>query len=185
MKKNKSKILYLSLLSIFLFGVMYVSYAFIPQANAGSSEDIIKYQGNVCVSKNGELVGCSHNLLFNNGKDQIKYVIGSGQDTGAITNLALCNANSTYGCGEPVAGASELFTSFNDCGLANATGTYASNAVGNWSVSKTFTATCDNVLTNATRIMNSSASPFAGNNFSLVTLQTNDQLTINWTISVS
>ena len=56
---------------------------------------------------------------------------------------------------------------------------------GNWSIYNEFTSTCDNVVTNVTRLRNTNGDDFAGNTFTLVTLQTDDLLLINWTLSVS
>lgn len=151
--------------------------------------DGIQYHSNVCtyVTRADGTVepnGCSHNTLYNNGKEMIEGYLGAGQ-SGAILNISLCNATGTPGCATPVAAMTEAFNNFTNCGLNAQNGVYGSLGTGNWSVAKTFTATCDNVLTNSTRLMNSTGSPFAGNTFTLVTLQTNDQLTINWTIWVS
>lgn len=152
----------------------------------GSSSDssVLHYKGYVCVYKNGEVVSCDHNLLYDNGKNLTRNALGTGV-VGAILNISLCNA--TAGCAGPVAAASETFNTYVNCGLNSNAGTYAvlNNAPGNWSVSKTFTSTCDSIEVNSTRLSNQTGSVFAGNTFTLVTLQTNDQLTINWTLMIS
>ena len=79
-----------------------------------------------------------------------------------------------------------LFSS-RESGLDRTQGTYGDNGVGNWSIWTTFTATADDLLTNKTGIFNASAvgTLFAENTFTLATLQSSDQITINWTIFVT
>lgn len=136
-----------------------------------------------------QLLGCSHNVLYNSGKNMTRDVLGQGLSSGAIINITLCNATIPNGaCHTPTAAGTENFTSYTNCGMDGGTGgTYAliPPNPGNWSVYRTFTSTCDNIMTNATRLSNNSGSIFAGNTFTLATLQTNDQILINWTISVS
>lgn len=144
--------------------------------------DGIDYKGSVCVYKNNELVECNHNVLYNSGANMTRTALGVGS-TAAILNITLCNA--TAGCGTPIAASSEAYTEYGACGLAGATGTYTQlGQTGNWTVSKTFTSSCDNLLVNVTRLGNNS-NYFAGNSFTLVTLANLDQLTINWTLSIT
>lgn len=153
-----------------------------PSPNQESS--LLKYDSRVCVYKNDLLVGCDHNVLYNNGRNMTRDMLGNGA-TGVIQNISLCNASAA--CGTPVADATESFTAYSNCGLGSQQGTYNTIHVspGNWSVTKTFTSTCDNVNTTATRLTNVTGGIFAGNSFTLVTLQTNDQLTINWSLMIS
>jgi hypothetical protein len=196
MKKYDNKKIYLFLIPVFLLAVVFASFSVITQpayvSSTDSSSDDIHYRGSVCTSitkADGTYIdnGCNHNLLYTNGKNMIQYLIAGDANSGLVKGLIMCNASA--GCGVPVAANTEPFTAFDGCGLQNVSAaTYASNgnaAGGNWSIYTTFTSTCDNVLTNSTRLTNASYSYFAGNTFSLVTLQTNDQLTVNWTISVS
>ena len=176
----------LTVLVIFVVLAFAIGYT-TPHGNTGSASSqssSLNYQGSVCVYKNGNLVDCSHNLLYNNGQNITRDLLGVGSNS-PILNITLCNASA--GCAAPVAGGSEAFTNFTGCGLTSAQGTYSAltNAPGNWSVVKTFTSTCDSITTNSTRLTNVTGGIFAGNTFSLVTLQTNDQLTINWTLMVS
>ncbi len=149
-------------------------------------EATIAYGSNVCVTHSrGDKIlmnECDSNLLYNNGKDIIKAILGTGANMGAIANISLCNASAS--CGTPVAAGSEGFTAYTNCGLPSKIGTYGSLNTGNWSMYNTFTSTCDNVNSTSTRLTNVTGGIFAGNTFTLVTLQTNDQLTINWTIWV-
>lgn len=157
--------------------------------NPNTVDDGIHYKGTVCHSvtrANGEYLdlGCNHNLLTNAGKDAIKNALNGG--TGTFNYIALCNA--TAGCAAPAVGDTTLANEYAAGGLSRAAGTYGSLAGnGNWSMAKTFTATADALTTNKTGLFNASSTGtmLAENTFTLVTLYTNDQLTINWTISVS
>lgn len=124
-------------------------------------------------------------VLFNTGANATRDALGQGTTAGPFTNITLCNASA--GCGTPLADASETWNAITDCGLANIEGTYTTvtTSAGNWSISHQFTASCDDVVTNVTRLQNVSGTNFAGSNFTSVTLQTNDQLTINWSIWVT
>ena len=175
-KRGNYKPIVLVLLILFAFAAgFFVSSDY---ESASSLPASLKYQGYVCVYKNGELIDCNHNLLYDNGKNITRDILGVGMNT-PILNISLCNA--TAGCSTPVAAGSEDFNTYVNCGLTSAQGTYATlqNAPGNWSVTKTFTSTCDSITVNSTRLSNVTGGIFAGNTFTLVTLQTNDQLTIN------
>jgi hypothetical protein len=149
----------------------------------------VKYDGTVCVSlkragsDEWQNLGCYHNILYNTGKDLIKTILGDTGTGGPVKNIALCNA--TAGCGEPVADATETWNPITTCGLAEATGTYASVGTGNWTITKTFSSTCDNVQTNVTRLRNSAGTNFAGRSFTLATLQNGDSLQITWYVWVT
>jgi len=168
---------------LLMFSIGAFAYVINIPVSGDANSQPINYHANVCVYKNGELLECNHNLLYNTGKESIEQVLGNAGNPGPFQNITLCNA--TAGCGTPVAAGNEDFTAYTNCGLAAGTGgTYASLGTGNWSIYKTFTSTCDNIITNSTRLTNSSGSSFAGNTFTLVTLQSSDSLTINWTIYV-
>lgn len=176
---------------LLLFGFMFAFNGNVPDPYNYGVDDAttIHYKANVCVTHadpNGNVLSseCDHNVLYTTGKNLIRTYLGdTGGGTDEVDQISLCNA--TAGCGTPVAGKTEDFTAYAGCGLEEATGTYGALGDGNWSIYTTFTATCDDLLVNATRLGNTNNDDFAGNSFSLVTLQTNDQLTINWTISVS
>lgn len=146
----------------------------------------INYNSQVCVYKNNELVDCSHNVLYDTGKNLIRSYLGDTGGSGdEIDVIELCNA-STSACGSPQADKSEAYTAIALCGLDEQSGAYgALGQDGNWTISYVFTSTCDNVLTNSTRLKNTNGDDFAGNSFSLVTLQTNDQINVTWTIWVT
>lgn len=174
--------------SAFVLGVLSVillNSFFSTSVSSDSSNSLLSYHSSVCVFKNGELVGeCKHNLLYDNGKNITRDTLGSVAGA-VIQNISLCNA--TAGCGAPLAAGSETFNTFNSCGMASSQGTYNTITAtpGNWTITKTFTATCDSIVTNVTRLTNVTGGIFAGNTFTSVTLQTNDQLTINWTLMIT
>ena len=125
----------------------------------------------------------SQNTLFNTGAEMFENFAGDGT-SGAVLNISLCN--STAGCETPSADASESWNAFTSCGLSSIEGTKTSNGNGNWSVNKLFTATCNDLSTNVTRIGNLSGTNFAGNSFTIINnMQTNDQANITWTIWIS
>lgn len=176
------------LMVAFLFGALvFASLSFmLPDFSVKSSESsLLNYNSMVCVYKNGELVGeCDHNVLYHNGKNITRDMLGSVAGA-VVQNISLCNA--TAGCGAPLADATETFNLLSSCGMASSQGTYSvlSAQPGNWTITKVFTATCDSIVTNVTRLTNVTGGIFAGNSFTAVTLQTNDQLTINWTLMIT
>jgi len=94
--------------------------------------------------------------------------------------------DAALAAGEPQADSSEAYTAHGADGLEKQAGTVASNAPsGNWSVWYEWTSTGDDQLTNVTHLINANDDEFAGNSFTLVTLRTNDKLTVNWTIWVT
>ena len=155
--------------------------------------DSVTYHSNVCkqvVRADGtrETPECSSNILYDTGKDLIRnYLSDTGGTGDEVDQIVLCNATSTVGgCGTPLAGATEMFTPYTGCGLEKATGTYSSFDTSNWTISHEFTASCDNLLTNVTKLQNTTGvGNFSSNAFTLVTLQTDDKLLINWSLSVS
>lgn len=148
----------------------------------------IVWHGKVCTSVlrtdgNYEDNGCSSNVLYDTGAEAIEDYLADGTGAGdAFDWIELCN--TTADCGVPVAAKTESYNAYALAGLAEAAGTVSDLGNGNWSVFYTFTATDDGLLTNATRLRNADGDDLAGNSFTLVTLQTSDQLTINWTVWV-
>ena len=183
MKMKKSKIV-LSALSILLIASIFLVFSSSQNQIPSADDSVgIEYHSNVCVYKNNELVQCDHNLLYDTGKELIKTYLGdTGGASDGVDQISLCNA--TAGCQAPVAGASETFSLLNSCGMEEATGTYASVGTGNWTITNQFTSTCNNIVTNSTRLQNTAGTNFAGNNFTLVTLQNQDALTVVWNIWV-
>lgn len=145
------------------------------------------YSAEVCVYKNGELVECNHNTLYNTGAAAIKEDLGSGDSNSPFINISLCNATPPTACGTPVAAATEDFTALATGNLSQIAGTYGSTTdSGNYSIWYTFTSTATDATTiNATRLHNSSGANFAGSTFSAVTLSSGDTLLINWSIGIA
>lgn len=192
------KQIYLSALILFIFSAFIVALSGVLNELEIVKPNPIKtqgidYQGYVCVThKNaeGKIISsdCNHNILHFAGQNLTRDYLVSPSATNNITTIALCNisGSTSANCGTPTAGASEAFTSYASCGLTNQSANYAIlSPNGNVSVYTTFTSTCNNRMANVTRLQNASGTPFASNTFTDVTLQTNDQLLINWTIMIS
>ncbi len=171
------------------------SFVTVEESNLGSSK--IGYGSNVCTSvlrADGtyENLGCSKNLAYDIGLDNARDCLGSTACPGPFNTIELCNSTSgdleTSNCGAPQADNNEGFDAYIDdgCGLSSLNGTYdaQANSAGNWTVFAVFTSLCDDQRTNATRISNATGSLLAGNTFTSTTLQTDDQLTVNWTIFI-
>lgn len=196
---NKNKTIGITFLSVALITtiILFASGVFAPSpiSTEDSSTATINYHSQVCkqiTRADGtiEEPECSHNVLYTDGANYIRKMLTLGSASAAdnITNISLCNAVGTGGCTTPVAADVAIGSGYNELtgGLAPKIGTVLNTGNGNWSVSATFTSTADNVQTNVTRITNGTITyPFAGNSFTLATLQTNDQITVNWTIWVS
>jgi len=157
------------------------------------SEGGLKYGSSVCIEKNGELVSCGENTLTNAGKNLIQdYLIGAERTN--ISYIAVCNSTNVSGdgggngCAQPAVGDTLLEGEYSYCGLTRASGALTDQGTGNFSYAYTFTATCDSLVTNVTGLFNSTSklgTYFAGNNFTSVTLQTDDQLTVTWYVWVT
>jgi hypothetical protein len=183
---------YLAIPLFFVLVLSLFSIFSLPQnKNTLNSDDFsnsITYHSNVCkqiTRADGTIESpeCSHNLLYDSGKELIEAYLGdTGGATDEVDQISLCDAS--VGCQTPVAGASETFNAITDRGLEEATGTYSSvGGNGNWTISHTFTAT-GSVSTNVTRLQNTAGTNFAGNNFTLANLENQDQITISWNIFV-
>lgn len=187
-KLNKKHLVLLSVLSV----IVVLAFAMAVNIATSSTEgsEGIAYHSSVCktltrADGSVEDLGCDHNLLVNAGAEAIEDAIGSGSGTSAFNYIGLCN--STAGCTAPASGDTAIDNEYTDSGLTRSQGTFGDNGVGNWSVWKTFTATADSLTTNLTGIYNASSGTtlLASNSFTEVTLQTSDQLTVNWTIWVT
>jgi len=191
MVKNKKDVFYLTaIFSLTVAFAFLLNYDVLP--NLGNNIMTgVNYDANVCVTHTnaeGEIVSnqCSHNVLYDTGAEFIEQLLGNETASDAADVIVLCNASAAASCETPNAGKTESFTNMTSCGLVATTGAYSSNGNGNWSISKTFTSSCDSVITNVTRLKtNSSNTDLAGNNFTLVSLESSDQITINWTIGVT
>lgn len=152
--------------------------------SSNSIEEGVAYHSSVCpyvIRADGtrEDLGCWHNTVTNGGKDMIKNAIALG-GADKVSRLAVGNGSA------PAAATTDLDKIWTDCGLGIAEATYGSNGGnGNWSYWKTWTSTCDGAIVNTTALYNATADVFAGTSFTATTLQTNDQITVNYTISIS
>lgn len=125
---------------------------------------------------------CTHNVVYTSGLEAVEESLAHGVNH-TFNTIVLCNASSgSAGCGTPVAAQSESFVPYNGCGLDAAVGTFGDNGNGNWSYWNTFTSSCDSRIVNVTKLQDQVSVNLSGNLFSsAVTLNTNDQLTVNIT----
>lgn len=185
-KRDNLKLFFLSI--IFIFLIVGVFSILSPNNSESSLSSTINYESLVCVFKNGEEIDCKHNVLFNNGAEAIEQILGttSNTSTSAFQNISVCNSSTAgVGCGGVTAGQSEAYNLFSAGGLTQGAGTYFSNGNGNWTLSKTFTSTASSLTTNVTKLGNITGYNLSGNSFTAVTLNIDDQLTINWTLWVT
>ncbi|MCD6572260.1 MAG: hypothetical protein J7K62_03210 [Thermoplasmata archaeon] len=176
---------------IILIALVVFSFPIIISVdNLGSSGNQItspiNYKATVCVRilrADGTIdnVGCSSNVITESGLNHIKYLLGTGISSDAVKYIALGNGTA------PTSTSTSLNNEITNCGLTRAEGTYTSNGVGNWNISKTWTSTCDGVPINTTALFNASSGGtiFAGHNFGTRIVYSNDQIQINWNIAVS
>lgn len=127
-----------------------------------------------------EDLGCVHNVVTNGGKDMIREDLAAG-GSNKPTNLSLGNGTAI------AAASTTIDREWLDCGMVQKAATYGINSGnGNWSLWATWTSTCDGVIVNNTALYNATTPKvFAGAGFTSTTLQTNDQITVNYTISIS
>jgi hypothetical protein len=133
-----------------------------------------------------------HNIITTVGKDFISAQLGS---TSAAANganwIALTNTAIT-----PAAGDTALSGEITANGLSRAQGTYAhTNGQSTFTVSKTFTASGAQsaqaaglftaAVTGTPGAGGDDGTMMAENTFTAVSLATNDQLTVTWTITLS
>lgn len=188
--KVKNKTPYILLSAALLLTIMFVfsAISFSTFGVGASTPAKVKYGSAVCnhvtrADGTVEELGCSHNTVTDLGLDGIQDYLMTGGGT-AFDYIALCNASIV--CNASAAGSVTLDSEVAGCGMDRAQGTTAELGTGNWSVYKEFTSTCNGFITNKTGLFNDSADDrlLAENTFTLVTLQNNDKLTINWTIFV-
>lgn len=159
---------------------LFASVSLVGTSNI-TTQNPIGYYGWVTVTLTHDgvtrVVSSHHNFFSNAGKESVYDILGTGYGTGTQFNyIALCNDTNAAGCVQTYA----------DSGLTATTGTVTRIDYGNWSVKATFTSSANNKDVNATGLFNgTSGAYFAGNNFTKVTLQNGDSITITWNISVS
>ena len=167
------------LIPVSLVVLALVMFSIKPITN---SETVLKYHSNVCVYVNGELVSCQHNLLTNAGKNAIKDRLGSPGNLNVFDYIALANNTVAQSATDTA-----LQGEWTTCGLSRTQGTFASEGVGNWSITAIFTSSCDDVIVNATGLYNatSGGTLFAETTFPTRTLYDGDSIQIKWYIWVT
>lgn len=186
----------IGIMALFVAIGLFVSSAMMPspiQENNGNDpfSQGISYHGHVDVYKipadtgKLELVDSKDNLLVTNGKTYIRTQIGSGSATGSSSASYLSLSNDATA---PDAAWVDIPAEIVANGLSRAQGTYAANGTGAYNYTKTWTATgaqsAQLVGLNYGNTAND-GTLFASVQFSGVTLATNDQLQIIYSISVS
>lgn len=146
----------------------------------------IDYQSSVCPSierANGEVVTmpCSHNVLYNIGKNNTITALTTAATAGPFTNITLINASAGVGV---AAAAGNTWVAYTGCNLSSTAGTVTDISMGNVSIAWTFTSTCDGAYLNATRISNKTGGLLAGNTFPISLLNTGDRFTQTWIVWV-
>jgi hypothetical protein len=160
-------------------GLEYLEFTTMPTVET-NYHSLLGYNSDVCVYKNGDLVGCDHNVITNNGKDLVKFSLGRG-DRPIVNHLAIGNTSA------PAAGSTSHPGILSVCGMTSADGTYWSEGTGNWTIGYTWTSSCNSLNVNTTGLYNdtSAGTYFAGTTFTSTTLNNNDQLTVNYTIWIA
>lgn len=174
----------------FVLGI-YVAPSLTSVSVTSNSESGIKYWSEVCVSKNGVLIQCDHNVFTDRGKNVTKEYLTGRTSNAAITAIAVGNGSTPTATTDSAT--SGLNGEIAECGLSRAAGTFSqNNTAGVWFVERVFTvSTCGGTIrVNTTGLLNSTAVTntnftFAANSFTNADLQNNDQLNVTWTIAVT
>jgi hypothetical protein len=184
MKKEYLATFLLSVITISGLILSNILGASITKTNAVNFYDGPKYQATVCVWKNGELIGCQHNLLTNIGANFTQQQLINPQSVNKTAWITLSTVS-----GDCTASATKLANEITGSGLGKALCTLVSVNASSWSCEKQFTATgpVSNVQV-AGYNWNSTAGAndlFACATFTAVNLEANDQLTIRWNVTIS
>ncbi|MFH0929132.1 MAG: hypothetical protein V1818_02120 [Candidatus Aenigmatarchaeota archaeon] len=172
---------------VYILGIVLMSVALLatmmPGVQIASQNQGLEYNSMVCIYKNGEMIECSENALTDAGKNAIKDLLGSGTAGAAFNYIALGNGST------PGAGSTNLAQEIGEASLGRALGTFNSVGTGNWSITKTFTASGAVGFINTTALFNATFptnnTMFAYNTFTNVSLQNADQINVTWTIWVT
>jgi len=128
-----------------------------------------------------EDLGCKENVWTNTGKNWTRDCIGQFLcGATAFKYLAVGNGSA------PSATSTTLDSEITTCGFNRTTaGTYVTEqaSVGNWTIYQTWTSTCNNLVVNSTAVFNatSAGTMLAGTTITSATLQSSDQLQVNYT----
>jgi len=165
---------------------VFVMAAFVIGVNINNSSPVataheeVGITGFPCIYLNDVLIECKENTVMTNGLNYVKTSLGVGT-VNNIKDLALGNTTA------PVVGDTALPGIYTTNGLGKAVGTYNTNGDGNWSIAYTWTSLGDGIIVNTTGLYKTAdaAGLFAGTSYKATTLQTDDQLKVNYTLSVS
>jgi len=131
------------------------------------------------------LVKGKHNLLVDNGKTYIETQIGNGSAIASNSTIYLSLSDAGTA---PAASWVQLPNEISTNGLARTSGTYQHIAVGQWNFTNTWTATGAQTVQLAGlnyAAGNSSGNLFAALQFTQASLAANDQIRVNWSITLS
>lgn len=180
--------LFVLVLSLFLLSSFNLNV--VPSQDEESSATL-QYNSLVCptvtrIDGTIEKLPCSHNVLYNTGMNHTMKALFWNLTSDTVSTIELCNSSYAGSrCDTPVVAGTEAYFAYVDSGLAKKNGSIMYLNNGNTSIYTTFTATADAKTTNVTRLTSWSGVNFSGNSFTPVTLQTNDQLTLNWSIWIT
>ncbi len=207
----KDRIIPILLTSVFTFFFSFIIFSVYSSTNlnliTNSLPQGVEIENELCIYTTGDFEGretqphqnfletvtCKHNVFYDVGRNLTRMIL-TGQVNNSVVNvISLCNATNGTGavtngstCGAPVAVASEIHNVYTSCGLGNVSGAFTDfGNTGNWTISNTFTSTCDAQVTNVSRLILQNGTLFAGASFTSVTLQNNDRLIANWSQGVS
>lgn len=177
------------------------------QSSTSTALNKLKFEDYVCLTTTGATpydpthgtvkdLGCIHNMLTNAGIGALGNVLNGTTVTLNLTRIALANGTVIAPTDTTLPG-EWLPNGVNTaaCGLGNASATSVGQAQGAWNLTKTFTNTCTGAVVNQTGIYNqsytSSGAFTAGNvlfaeaNFTMTTLQPNDQINVTWGLYIT
>jgi len=187
MEQKTKNIKLIALFSVIVLAMLSIGLGIggvVEDTSQTKTSDGITEYSLVRVYKNSELVGQNHNLITNIGKDMIK--LATGNPTSIVTNATVQVLGNTSA---PAVGDTTLSGIISNCGLTGKPGSYSSNGAsnGNWTLSSTWTSTCNNLVVNTTGLYNmtTSGNLFAGTSFTSTTLQSGDVITVNYTVWVA
>lgn len=137
--------------------------------------------GTEILIKNGTAIG-NAGVLTTIGKNWIENQLGNSPSTVSAQFIALSTDTST-----PSASWTAIPNEITTGGLGRAQGAYSDNGDGSWKISKTFTASASFTGVQLTGLYYASSGSYllAADTFSAVNLNSGDQLTVTWTITVS
>lgn len=187
MHAKDTAILSIAVVAVILGGLLVVPALLQAQQQDGLNETI-HYSASVNwkVYRDGVLIHdyTNHNLLTNEGKEFIEAELGNSGTTDEVQYVAMSNDGTAPAAGDTTC-PSEITTN----GLERALGAYTSTGTGVWTISKTFTATGAQSAQKSCLLTDATAGEpdtlFAESLMTSVSLQTNDQVTVTWTITVS